>query len=57
MEPRVKSRFEMLTAPKEHEMHHRGQLMVIQRMLGITPHLTRQMQERIASMQAAQASR
>lgn len=58
MEPRVKSRFEMLSAPKEHEMHHRGQLMVIERMLGITPHLTRQMQERIASMQAAaQASR
>jgi uncharacterized damage-inducible protein DinB len=57
MEPRVKSRFEMLIAPKEHEMHHRGQLMVVQRMLGITPHLTRQMEERIASMQAAQASR
>jgi len=57
MEPRRKSRFEMLIAPKEHEMHHRGQLMVIQRMLGITPHLTRQMQERIASMQAAQVSR
>jgi uncharacterized damage-inducible protein DinB len=57
MEPRVKSRFEMLTAPKEHEMHHRGQLMVIERLLGITPHLTRQMQERIASMQAAQVSR
>lgn len=56
MEPRVKSRFEMLAALKEHEMHHRGQLMVIQRMLGITPHLTRQMQERIASMQTAQAS-
>jgi uncharacterized damage-inducible protein DinB len=57
MEPRVKSRFEMLIAPKEHEMHHRGQLMVIERLLGITPHLTRQMDERIASMQAAQAGR
>ena len=57
MEPRVKSRFEMLIAPKEHEMHHRGQLMVIERMLGITPHLTRQMQDRMASMQTAQASR
>ena len=57
MEPRVKSRFEMLTAPKEHEMHHRGQLMLVERMLGITPHLTRQMQERIASMQLAQAGR
>jgi len=34
---------------KEHEMHHRAQLMTIQRMLGITPHLTRQMQERFAA--------
>ena len=57
MEPRVKSRFEMMIAPKEHEMHHRAQLMVIERMLGITPHLTRQMEERIASMQAALAAR
>jgi uncharacterized damage-inducible protein DinB len=57
MEPRVKSRFEMLIAPKEHEMHHRGQLMVVERMLGITPHLTRQMDERMAAMQSAQADR
>jgi uncharacterized damage-inducible protein DinB len=57
MEPRLKSRFEMLSAPKEHEMHHRGQLMVVERMLGITPHLTRAMEERIASMQAAQGGR
>ena len=57
MEPRMKSRFEMLIAPKEHEMHHRGQLMVVQRMLGITPHLTRQMEERIAAMQSAPAGR
>ena len=55
MEPRVKSRFEMLIAPKEHEMHHRGQLMVVERLLGIRPHLTRQMEERIAAMQSAQA--
>ena len=40
--PATKSRFEMLLSPKEHEMHHRGQLMVAQRMLGIVPHLTRQ---------------
>ena len=53
MEPRTKSRFEMLIAAKEHEMHHRGQLMVIERILGVTPHLTRQMEERIASMRAA----
>ena len=56
MEPRAKSRFEMLIAPKEHEMHHRGQLMVVERLLGITPHLTRQMEERIISMQEAQAA-
>lgn len=36
-----KSRFEMLLGTKEHEMHHRGQLMVIERLLGIVPHLTR----------------
>jgi uncharacterized damage-inducible protein DinB len=53
MEPRMKSRFELLIAPKEHEMHHRGQLMVVERMLGIEPHLTRQMEEVIAAAQAA----
>jgi len=37
----AKTRFEMLLGVKEHEMHHRGQLMVIQRQLGIVPHLTR----------------
>ena len=57
MEPRAKSRFEMLIAAKEHEMHHRGQLMVVERMLGIKPHLTRQVEELIAAMQAAQAGR
>jgi uncharacterized damage-inducible protein DinB len=57
MEPRSKSRFEMLISPKEHEMHHRAQLMVVQRMLGITPHLTRHMEERIKAMQPAQAGR
>jgi uncharacterized damage-inducible protein DinB len=55
MEPAVKTRFEMLLSAKEHEMHHRGQLMVMERMVGVTPHLTRQMQERIAAMQAAQS--
>jgi uncharacterized damage-inducible protein DinB len=54
-QPAAKSRLEMLMSAKEHEMHHRGQLMVMQRMLGMTPHLTRQMQERMAR-QAAQAS-
>jgi uncharacterized damage-inducible protein DinB len=51
----AKSRFEMLLSPKEHEMHHRGQLMMLQRMVGLVPHLTRQMQERIALAQAARA--
>lgn len=51
-----KSRFEMLLSAKEHEMHHRGQLMLIERILGITPHLTRQMEERIAAMRAAKAA-
>ena len=51
----TKSRFEMLLSPKEHEMHHRGQLMVLQRMIGITPHLTRLMQERMTQMQAGAA--
>jgi uncharacterized damage-inducible protein DinB len=46
----------MLLSSKEHEMHHRGQLMVIERILGIVPHLTRQMQERIAAMQQKQAA-
>jgi len=49
-----KTRFEMLLSPKEHEMHHRGQLMLVERMLGITPHLTRQMQERLAAYQQQQ---
>jgi uncharacterized damage-inducible protein DinB len=52
VEPATKSRFEMLLGPKEHEMHHRGQLMMLQRMIGVVPHLTRQMQERMARMQA-----
>jgi uncharacterized damage-inducible protein DinB len=55
MVPPSKSRFEMLLSPKEHEMHHRGQLMLVQRMLGMVPPLTRQMQERVAAMKAAAA--
>jgi len=42
VKPESKTRFEMLLGVKEHEMHHRGQLMVYQRLLGIVPHLTRQ---------------
>ncbi len=41
-----KSRFEMLLGVKEHEMHHRAQLMQLQRMIGIVPHLTRARQAR-----------
>ena len=48
-EPAARSRFEMLLSAKEHEMHHRGQLMMLQRMIGLVPHLTRQMQERMAA--------
>ena len=54
MQPPTKSRFEMLLGAKEHEMHHRAQLMTLQRMIGQVPHLTRQMQERMAAMMAAQ---
>ena len=49
----TKSRFEQLLGAKEHEMHHRGQLMLIERQLGIVPHLTRQAEERMASEAAA----
>ena len=48
-----KSRLELLLSPKEHEMHHRGQLMLILRMLGGTPHLTRERQARAAAQAAA----
>jgi uncharacterized damage-inducible protein DinB len=39
-----KNRFEMLLGTKEHEMQHRSQLTVIERLLGIVPHLTRNRQ-------------
>ena len=48
-----KSRFEMIMSVKEHEMHHRGQVMLIQRLLGIVPHLTRQREERMAERENA----
>jgi uncharacterized damage-inducible protein DinB len=47
-----KSRFEMILGVKEHEMHHRGQLMLIERIIGIVPHLTREMQARMAAAPA-----
>jgi len=46
IQPPSKSRFEMLLSVKEHEMHHRGQLMLMERILGIVPHLTRARQNR-----------
>ena len=51
-----KTRFEMLLGVKEHEMHHRGQLMLMERLIGIVPHLTREFQARMAAMQQAKAS-
>ena len=40
--PSSKSRLELLLSAKEHEMHHRAQLMLVQRLLGMVPHLTRE---------------
>lgn len=51
-----KTRFENIMAVKEHEMHHRGQLMLIERMLGVVPHLTRQREERQRASAAARAA-
>ncbi len=50
-----KTRFENLLGAKEHEMHHRAQLMVLERMVGVVPHLTRDRQERAAARAAAAA--
>jgi uncharacterized damage-inducible protein DinB len=52
--PPSRSRFDLLTSVKEHEMHHRAQLMLIQRILGLTPHLTREGEARRAAMLEAQ---
>jgi uncharacterized damage-inducible protein DinB len=54
--PPSRTRFDMLLAVKEHEMHHRSQLMLIERILGITPHLTRENQARMAAAQARAAA-
>jgi len=56
MTPPARSRFEMILGVKEHEMHHRAQLMLMERMIGIVPHLTREMQARIAAMQSGAAT-
>ena len=54
--PLEKCRLEMLMGAKEHEMHHRAQLMLIERQLGIIPHLTQQMNARIEQMAKARAA-
>ena len=36
----ARARFEMLLATKEHELQHRAQLTVMERMLGIVPRFT-----------------
>jgi uncharacterized damage-inducible protein DinB len=56
MTPASRTRFEMLIGVKEHEMHHRAQLMLLERLVGMVPHLTREMQARMAAMQAAKVS-
>ena len=56
MTPASKTRIEMLMGVKEHEMHHRAQLMLIERMVGIVPHLTREMQARFSAMMAQSQS-
>ena len=48
-----KTRLEGLLSAKEHEMHHRAQLMLVERILGITPHVTRAQMERLAARAAA----
>jgi len=52
----TKTRFERILGAKEHEMHHRAQLMLIERQVGIVPHLTRQRQERMAQMKEQRAA-
>ena len=54
--PASKSRFEMLLSAKEHEMHHRGQLAVAQRLLGIVPHLTKAREAHAAQAKPAATS-
>ena len=49
----TKSRLEALMSPKEHEMHCRSQLMLIERLLGIVPHLTRKYAEMEQEMREA----
>lgn len=52
-----KTRLEALMGAKEHEMHHRAQLMLVERMLGIVPHLTRKYAEMEREYREAQAAK
>jgi len=54
--PPSKSRFEMFLSVKEQEMHNRAQLMLIERMLGIVPHLTREREARLAELAKSRAA-
>ena len=56
-DPAAKTRLEMIMGVKEHEMHHRGQLMLIMRLLGKVPPLTRQRQAQMAAMAAEAAKK
>lgn len=53
VQPSSKTRFEILLAVKEHEMHHRGKLMLMQRLIGQVPHLTKRREEMRAAVAAA----
>jgi uncharacterized damage-inducible protein DinB len=50
-----KSRFEMLVGTKEHEMQHRAQLTVVERLVGVVPHFTRNL--RASLSQSAHSQR
>jgi uncharacterized damage-inducible protein DinB len=50
-----KTRLESLLGAKEHEMHHRAQLMLCERLVGVVPHLTRQREERVRQRRAQSA--
>lgn len=49
------NRFEMLLGTMEHEMQHRAQLTVIQRLLGLVPHFTRNLPARSIRVPVASA--
>jgi uncharacterized damage-inducible protein DinB len=55
--PAQKSVLELLLGAKEHEMHHRAQLMLVERQLGIVPHLTRQMNAMMEQMTQAEKAK